>query len=90
MTEHAPESDLELTIVMPCLNEAETLEVCISKAQESLRKHEIVGEVVIADNGSEDGSQDIAERLGARVCRWRRGATAPRSRAASRQPGDAS
>ena len=68
MTESAPErNELELSIVMPCLNEAETLEVCIRKAQESLRKDEISGEVVIADNGSEDGSQEIAERLGARV-----------------------
>ena len=48
MSESAPESDeLELTIVMPCLDEAETLEVCIRKAQESLRKDEISGEVVI-------------------------------------------
>ncbi len=68
MTESAPERDeLELSIVMPCLNEAETLEVCIRKAQESLRKDQISGEVVIADNGSDDGSQEIAERLGARV-----------------------
>ena len=58
---------LELSIVMPCLNEAETLEVCIRKAQESLRKHEIDGEVIVADNGSTDGSQAIVERLGARV-----------------------
>jgi glycosyltransferase involved in cell wall biosynthesis len=58
---------LELSIVMPCLDEAETLEVCIRKAQESLRKNEIEGEVIIADNGSRDGSQAIAERLGARV-----------------------
>src|SRR5258706_15574651 len=58
---------LELSIVMPCLNEAETLEVCIRKAQDSLRKHAIEGEVIVADNGSRDGSQAIAERLGARV-----------------------
>lgn len=58
---------LELSIVMPCLDEAETLEVCIRKAQESLRKHAIDGEVIIADNGSHDGSQAIAERCGARV-----------------------
>jgi glycosyltransferase involved in cell wall biosynthesis len=62
--EHA---GVELSIVMPCLNEAETLEVCIRKAQESLRKHAIDGEVIVADNGSQDGSQAIAERLGARV-----------------------
>ncbi len=52
---------------MPCLNEAETLEACIRKAQTSLEENGIEGEVVIADNGSTDGSQAIAERLGARV-----------------------
>lgn len=58
---------LELSIVMPCLNEAETLAVCIAKAQRSLNELGITGEVVIADNGSTDGSQEIATRLGARV-----------------------
>ena len=58
---------LELSIIMPCLNEAETLEVCIRKAQNSLRENQIAGEVIIADNGSTDGSQAIAGRLGARV-----------------------
>ena len=58
---------LELSIVMPCLNEAETLEVCIKKALNSLRENQISGEVIIADNGSTDGSQAIAGRLGARV-----------------------
>lgn len=57
----------ELSIVMPCLNEAETLEVCIEKAQRSLRENNIAGEVIIADNGSTDGSQEIATRMGARV-----------------------
>src|SRR4029077_11106044 len=52
---------------MPCLNEAETLETCIRKAQKALREANISGEVVIADNGSTDGSIEIAERLGARV-----------------------
>ena len=52
---------------MPCLNEAETLEACIRKAQRFLGEHHIDGEVVIADNGSTDGSQGIGERLGARV-----------------------
>ncbi len=59
--------DLELSIVMPCLNEAETLATCVAKAQEFLRNSGIAGEVVIADNGSTDGSQDIARSLGARV-----------------------
>jgi glycosyltransferase involved in cell wall biosynthesis len=59
----------EVSVVMPCLNEAETLETCIKKAQRSLREHNISGEVIIADNGSTDGSQAIATRLGARVIR---------------------
>jgi glycosyltransferase involved in cell wall biosynthesis len=58
---------LELSVVMPCLNEAETLEVCIVKALDSMRECGIAGEVVVADNGSTDGSREIAERLGARV-----------------------
>lgn len=58
---------VELSIVMPCLNEAETLETCIKKAQWYLQEHNVQGEVIIADNGSTDGSQAIARRLGARV-----------------------
>ena len=58
---------LELSIVMPCLNEAETLETCIRKAQQSLQNLDIAGEVIIADNGSTDGSQAIAQAMGARV-----------------------
>ncbi|WP_439509087.1 glycosyltransferase family 2 protein [Yoonia sp.] len=57
----------ELTILMPCLNEAETLDTCIRKAKGYLDRAGIAGEVLIADNGSNDGSQDIARRLGARV-----------------------
>ncbi len=58
---------IELTILMPCLNEAETLAACIKKALGYLAESGIKGEVVIADNGSTDGSQDIATGLGARV-----------------------
>jgi glycosyltransferase involved in cell wall biosynthesis len=58
---------LELSIVMPCLNEAETLETCIRKAQRALRDNHIHGEIIIADNGSTDGSQAIATELGARL-----------------------
>jgi glycosyltransferase involved in cell wall biosynthesis len=58
---------IEVSIVMPCLNEAETLEACIRKAQGALTQHNLDGEVVIADNGSSDGSQAIAMRLAARV-----------------------
>ena len=64
---HNQASELELSIVMPCLNEADTLATCIEKAQRALRDAQISGEVVIADNGSTDGSQAIAERMGARV-----------------------
>lgn len=60
-------ANCELSIVMPCLNESETLEICIRKAQQSLRDLNIAGEVLIADNGSTDGSQDIAVRMGARL-----------------------
>jgi glycosyltransferase involved in cell wall biosynthesis len=58
---------IEVSVVMPCLNEAETLETCIVKAQRALQQANIFGEVVVADNGSTDGSVEIAERLGARV-----------------------
>jgi len=61
------ESPLELTILMPCLNEAETLAACIDKASHFLRRSGVVGEIVVADNGSTDGSQEIARRHGARV-----------------------
>ena len=57
----------ELSIVMPCLNEAETLETCIRKAKGFLESAGVDGEVVIGDNGSTDGSQAIAKRTGARV-----------------------
>src|SRR5262249_14928572 len=52
---------------MPCLNEAETLATCIEKAKLSLQETRIAGEIVVADNGSTDGSQEIAAALGARV-----------------------
>ena len=63
----AGEIPLELTIVMPCLNEAETLERCIRNAQSFLESHGVSGEIVVGDNGSTDGSQEIACRCGARV-----------------------
>ncbi len=59
--------ELELTILMPCLNEAETLAVCIRQGEGLSGKAGISGEVLIADNGSTDGSQDIAAAIGARV-----------------------
>jgi glycosyltransferase involved in cell wall biosynthesis len=67
-SQFAPETgEPEVSIVMPCLNEAETLAVCITKARSFLDRHGVRGEVVIADNGSTDGSQEIAIRHGARV-----------------------
>jgi glycosyltransferase involved in cell wall biosynthesis len=61
------ESFPEVSIVMPCLNEADTLATCIEKALRALSEHKIPGEIIVADNGSKDGSQAIAEQLGARV-----------------------
>ena len=58
---------VEVSIVMPCLNEAETLEKCIVKAQKGFKDAGVKGEVIIADNGSTDGSIEIAKRLGARL-----------------------
>ncbi len=58
---------LELSIVMPCLNEAETLGICVEKARLFLEESGIAGEIVVADNGSTDGSQQIALSAGARV-----------------------
>jgi hypothetical protein len=58
---------VELTVVMPCLNEAETVAACVHKAVKFIADHGINGEVVVADNGSTDGSQQLAEDAGARV-----------------------
>jgi glycosyltransferase involved in cell wall biosynthesis len=66
-TPPAPDGSLEVSVVMPCLNEADTLEVCVRKALRAFEAAGIAGEVVVADNGSTDGSQAIAERAGARV-----------------------
>lgn len=60
-------SAIELSVVMPCLNEADTIASCIEKAMRALREHRMAGEVIVADNGSTDGSQQIAASLGARV-----------------------
>ncbi len=59
--------NVELSVVMPCLNEAETLAVCIEKAHHFFERENIKGEVIIADNGSTDGSQQIAKNLNATV-----------------------
>jgi len=61
------QSEIELSVVMPCLNEADTLASCIEKAETALRENGVSGEIIVADNGSTDGSPQVAERLGARV-----------------------
>jgi glycosyltransferase involved in cell wall biosynthesis len=60
-------SPLELSILMPCLNEAETIGTCLLKAKDFLARNAVMGEVLVADNGSTDGSIAIAGKLGARV-----------------------
>lgn len=61
------EEDIEVSFVMPCLDESETLEGCIEAANRCISDHGLRAEIVVADNGSTDGSQDIARRCGARV-----------------------
>lgn len=58
---------LELTLLMPCLDEARTVGACVEKARRFLEQHRIAGEVLVADNGSRDGSREVAEAAGARV-----------------------
>ena len=58
---------IELSVVMPCLNEKATVGTCVKKAVEAMQRHGIRGEVIVADNGSTDGSQQIATEHGARV-----------------------
>jgi glycosyltransferase involved in cell wall biosynthesis len=60
-------ADLDLTILMPCLNEAETLAICVRRAVAAIQASGVTGEVVVADNGSTDGSQEIARAEGARI-----------------------
>ena len=62
-------SGLELTILMPCLNEAETVALCVRKARGFLERSGIAGEVLVADNGSSDESVELARHAGARVVR---------------------
>src|SRR3979490_3344686 len=59
--------DIELSVVMPCLNERATVGTCVKKALDAMERHGIRGEVIVADNGSTDGSQQIATDHGARV-----------------------
>src|SRR5919198_973239 len=61
--------ELDLSIVIPCLNEAKTLPACIEKGLRAIERLGLRGEVVVSDNGSTDGSVELALRLGARVVR---------------------
>src|SRR5262245_42444950 len=63
----ADSSVIEVSVVLPCLNEADTVGICVEKAVRALRESGITGEVIVADNGSSDGSQKIAVDNGARV-----------------------
>lgn len=65
--EEGPDTAVELSIVMPCLNEARTLGACIRKAHQFLERSGISSEIIVADNGSTDGSAELAASLGARV-----------------------
>jgi glycosyltransferase involved in cell wall biosynthesis len=62
----------EVSIIMPCLNEADTLAACIGKARKALNEPKIAGEIIVADNGSTDGNPAIATKLGARLINVRR------------------
>src|SRR5262245_38794664 len=64
-----PGAACELSVVLPCLNEADTIATCVAKAVRTMRAHDIDGEVIVSDNGSSDGSIELAERAGARVVR---------------------
>jgi glycosyltransferase involved in cell wall biosynthesis len=66
-TDPEPPTAVEVSIVMPCLNEAETLARCIAHAQAAIKSGGLSAEIIVADNGSTDGSQRIAKELGARV-----------------------
>jgi glycosyltransferase involved in cell wall biosynthesis len=62
-----PAAPVHVSVVIPCLNEAENIERCVRSAREAIERADVVGEVIVADNGSEDGSAQIASRAGARV-----------------------
>ncbi|HSD29981.1 MAG TPA: glycosyltransferase family 2 protein [Vicinamibacteria bacterium] len=67
MAPGSPAPPLEVSIVMPCLNESDTVATCVTKARKALAEAGAEGEVIVADNGSTDGSPELAERAGARV-----------------------
>ena len=59
-------NEIELSVVLPCLNEEEAIALCINKIKEVLAKEKINGEIIVADNGSSDRSREIAQKLGPR------------------------
>src|SRR5688572_13203346 len=67
MTDHRASPTPEVSVVIPCLNEADTLATCLEKVHRAFRESAIVGEVIVADNGSTDGSVEIAASMGARI-----------------------
>lgn len=69
MDSQSPSPALELSVVIPCLNEAETLADCVERARDALITHGLRGEIFVVDNGSTDGSGQVAEGLGAKVLR---------------------
>jgi len=67
MSASPAEHGIEVSVVIPCLNEKDTIEICVKKAVKALRDSDISGEVIVADNGSSDGSQKLAENAGAKI-----------------------
>jgi glycosyltransferase involved in cell wall biosynthesis len=67
VTPERQQDELLVSVVIPCLNEAENIEACVRAALETIAKHELDGEVLVADNASEDGSAELARAAGARV-----------------------
>src|SRR5438067_2243899 len=63
---------LDVSVVIPCLNESETIATCVHKARRAMEKGALSGEVIVVDNGSTDGSDELAEAAGAQVLRERR------------------
>jgi glycosyltransferase involved in cell wall biosynthesis len=72
LTRNDEDKTFELSVVMPCLNEADTIAVCIEKVRRAIRDNRLKAEIIIADNGSTDGSVEIARKLGARVVEVKR------------------
>ncbi len=81
---------MELTILMPCLNEALTVEACVRKARAFMEMRSLEGEVLVVDNGSTDGSLALAHAAGARVIQYRTRDTVPRLSVESKRPRAAS